>query len=680
MSRPIRPRPVPPRPGENSEESNERKTRSLLLIPRLLWVAAKSAPIASIILLFGAVFGGIVAALELLVVQRLVDALAAALPAVVAGGVNAGAQVEAVGTVGTPFDAGAAGAAASAVAGAGAAVAAEPFAVFGAVLPWVFWLAAAMLAATALELGGHLAEVDVQERVGIRLQRDVIVKAHSVELVHFEHPSFYDSLERANQDMGGRIVTLMRSLVEVLGSATGMIAILAVLWQAHWSLAPIMVVGVVPGFWVMLAMRKKTWWVYRIRTPESRLSIYLANLLTRRDDAKEVRLFTLADHLSQRWLALARKLAIERRHLETKQAWLGALTSFVATAAYSGCLLLVASLIGGEEVRADVVSIGTFAMLMQALQQFGQRIGQVMHSLSGVHEQSLYLSDLYEFLEIDAPEEPGDAALLRESRAVEGASTVPGASALPEAVGIELEDVWFTYPGGEAPVLKGVSLVIHPGERIALIGENGAGKSTLIRLILGLYRPTSGRILVDGRDIREIPKAELYRYFAAVFQEYAKYQYTVKDNIRFGRLWDATDDDVRLAAMQSGADEFIQDLPDGYDTLLGRPLGGLDLSGGQWQKLAIARALVRRAPVVILDEPTAALDPKAEAEVYRQFGEMTRGRTSILISHRLGSARLADRIVVLKGGRIVEIGTHEELLAARGEYAGFFTLQAQWYQ
>ena len=309
------------RPGDAGEkgENNEGKPRSLLLIPRLLWAAACSAPVSSGVLVSGAVFGGIVAALELLVVRRLVDALAAALPSV--------ALTEA--------------------ASSGIAVS-DPSAAFSAVLPWVGWLAAAMIGATALELAGHLAEVDVQERVGMRLQRDVIVKAHSVELVHFEHPSFYDSLQRANQDMGGRIVALMRSLVEVLGSATGMIAVLAVLWQAHWSLAPIMVVGVAPGFWVMLAMRKKTWWVYRIRTPESRLSIYFANLLTRRDDAKEVRLFTLAGHLLARWLGLPRKLAVERRQLETKQAWLGALTSFVGTAAYSGCLLLVASLIGGE--------------------------------------------------------------------------------------------------------------------------------------------------------------------------------------------------------------------------------------------------------------------------------------------------------------------------------------------
>lgn len=634
----------------NADQANPLKRRTLFLIPRLVWAAARSAPLSSIVLVSGAVAGGVVAALELVVIQRLVDALAAALAATAAA-----PSVESAGAVSLPA------------------------AQLVAVLPWVGWLAAAMVGQTLLELVGHLAEVDVQERVGMHLQRQVILKAHSVELVYFEHPSFYDALERANQDMGGRIVTLMRSLVEVLGSTTGMIAVLVVLWQTHWSLAPIMVVGVVPGFWVMLAMRKKTWWVYRIRTPQNRLAMYFSNLLTRREDAKEVRLFTLARHLLERWLALAQSLAVERRQLESKQAWLGALTSLVSTAAYSGCLLIIASLIAGA-----AVTVGTFSMLMQALQQFAMRIGQVMQSLSGVHEQSLYLSDLYEFLEIDAPRStpaqiPATAETVRRDReaGIEGA---PIPRELPHAAEIELIDVSFRYPGGDRLVLEDVNLLIKRGERIALIGENGAGKSTLIRLILGLYRPTTGRILLDGRDIHTIPREELHRYFAAVFQEYARYQFTVADNIRFGRLWDATDADVRRAAQQSGADEFIQSLPEGYGTLLGRPLGGVDLSGGQWQKLAIARALVRQAPVVILDEPTAALDPKAEAEVYRQFGEMTRGRTAILISHRLGSARLADRIVVLKGGRIVETGTHDELLRAGGEYAGFFTLQAQWYQ
>lgn len=656
-------------------EAGRPRLGAVRLFPRLVLAAMRCAPWSSLVLAVAAVSGGLVTALELLIARELVDALAAAL------GFASAAEGAGEGAAGS--------------AGGGSA--------FLTVFPWIVWLAAAMAAATALELLGNLAEADVQERVGMQMQRDVVEKAHSVELVHFEHPSFYDALQRANQDMGARLTQLLRGLVDVLAALTGMAAVLAVLWQAHWALAPIMAVGVAPGFWVMLTMRRKTYWVYRVRTPESRLANYFGNLLTRRDEAKEVRLFTLTRHLLERWLNLARALAIERRQLELKQAWLGALTDVVGLAAYAGCLVIIAVLIAGAKV-----SVGTFAMMMQALQQFGARIEQVMRHLSSLHEQSLYLADLYEFLAIDAPVE-ADAADRRElaapHRAGPGAgpatagapASASGTAASrkhasrpsvsistggdpPEAVRIELENVSFRYPGSDKLVLQNVNLVIEPGERIALIGENGAGKSTLVRILMGLYRPTEGRVLLNGRDLQEIPTDEVRRMFAAVFQEFVRYQFPVAENIRFGRLADATEADIRWAAQLSGAAAFIETLPEGYNTLLGRPLGGLDLSGGEWQKLAIARAIVRRAPVVVLDEPTAALDPKAEAEVYRQFAEITAGRTAILISHRLGSARLADRIVVLKGGRIVEMGTHEALIAQGGEYAGFFELQAQWYR
>jgi len=390
--------------------------------------------------------------------------------------------------------------------------------------------------------------------------------------------------------------------------------------------------------------------------------------MTRRDEAKEVRIFTLAGHLFSRWLSLARRLAVERRQVEVRHSWLTLGADFIAAAAYAGCLLLLSSLVAGAKV-----SFGGYAMLMQALQRFSGRLDQVMRHFATLHEQSLYLGDLYEFLEIDAPERPEWRAPLEEEDS-------GGAVEVPSSAEIELRGVSFAYPGSDRLVLRGIDLTIKAGERIALIGENGAGKSTLVRVIMGLYQPTEGQVLLNGVDLREIPEKKLRRCFAAVFQEFVKYQFPAGENIRFGRLEDAEPWEVAEAAQLAGAASFIEQLPQGYETLLGRPLGGVDLSGGQWQKLAIARALIRKAPVVILDEPTAALDPQSEAEVYRQFGEMTRGRTAILISHRLGSARLADRIVVLKEGRIVEMGSHDELVALGGEYARLFELQAQWYQ
>lgn len=676
-------RSLPPLPREGGDEQ-ARRLSAPRLIPRLLGAVVKSSPLAALGLTASALGDGAIAAGQLIVTQRLIDTLQAVLQ-------GSGPLAQRV-------------------------LGLDPMSAVG---PWVIWLAGVMVLGILLEMLRSYCEVDVQEKVGIHLQREVIEKAHSVELVHFEHPDFFDALQRANQDMGSRLVTLLRLVTDVVASFAGMAGILVVLWQAHWSLAPITVLGVAPGFWVMLRMRKKTYWVYRVRTPESRLAMYLNNLMTRRDEAKEVRLFTLAGHLLDRWLSLSKGLHVERRQLEVKQAWLGLLTDGVRTAAYAGCLALLATMIAGARI-----TFGAYAVIMQALQQFSGRIEMVMRNISGLHEQSLYLANLYEFLELDVTErygpapgkaESGPAASDRPSPVRPAAKRADGARhssvsvnghappvngtgsrvspkydaiarsgeappSVANAAGIEIRNVWFSYPGGEHPVLQEIDLAIAPGERIALIGENGAGKSTLVRLIMGLYTPTQGEILINGTNLRDLPEPVLRGSFAAVFQEFVRYWFPVGDNIRFGRLSDATQGDVEWAAGLSGADEFVERLPDRYDTLLGRPLGGLDLSGGQWQKLAIARALVRRAPIVVLDEPTAALDPKAEAEIYEQFGEMTSDRTSILISHRLGSARMADRIVVLKGGRIVEIGSHDELIRRDGEYARMFSLQAQWYQ
>lgn len=246
------------------------------------------------------------------------------------------------------------------------------------------------------------------------------------------------------------------------------------------------------------------------------------------------------------------------------------------------------------------------------------------------------------------------------------------------APALSVEGLTKRYPGVTA--LDGMSLEVRPREVVGLVGENGAGKSTLVRLLLGLYRPTEGRILVGGRDMADLPREYLHERMAAVFQDFVQYLFPVYDNIAMGRLGRATEADVRAAAELAGVAEYIESLPDGYYTQLGREMDGVDLSGGQWQKLAIARALVRRAELIILDEPTAALDPLAEAEIYQQFLEMTSGRTAVMISHRLGSARMAHRIVVLKDGRIVEEGDHDFLVRRDGEYARLFSLQAQWYQ
>ena len=288
-----------------------------------------------------------------------------------------------------------------------------------------------------------------------------------------------------------------------------------------------------------------------------------------------------------------------------------------------------------------------------------------MRPLGTMHEEALYLGDRLEFLERIAPEEPPS----------NGEDVV-----IPANLPLRFENVFFRYPSAEQDVLKGVSLELKAGERIALVGENGAGKTTLVKLMMGLYRPTSGTIFLGDKPLEEWPKEAVRRQFAAVFQDFVRYQFSVRENIAFGALDGATDGEIERAAQLAGVAEYAQKMPAGYDQLLGKELGGEDLSTGQWQKLATARALVRGAEVVVLDEPTAALDPKAEAEIYERFGEMTRGKSSVLISHRLGSARTCERILVLKDGLVVEDGSHDELMGRDGEYSHLFRLQAQWYE
>ena len=540
-----------------------------------------------------------------------------------------------------------------------AAVLGEGQAAFLQVLPWVGGFFGTLFAYMLLDMARAILQVDVQEKIGVRIQRRVIDKVQKVELASFEHPAFYDALKRANEDLSGRLLSLLNVVLDVIGSLGGLAAIVGVMLTGHWALGPLVVIGSVPGVWVMMWMNKKTHYVYRERTPQYRETTYFRELMTKREEAMEVRLFTLRDHLLDTWREKVVALAKERRGLETKQAWLGGLTSSIDGWAYVGCLTILAWMVAGAQL-----TIGQYGMLTRAVQQFTWRLEGIMRSLGTLHEESLYLGDLYEFFSLVAPEEsagPADSSgtLAREN--------------LP----LRFEQVSFRYPGGEE-VLEEINLEIRPGERIALVGENGAGKTTLVKLMMGLYQPTSGQILLGDKPLQDWPRERVRRLFAAVFQDFVRFQFSVRDNIAFGSLGEQAA--VEQAAEWAGAAEFIAELPGQYGALLGKELGGADLSTGQWQKLATARALVRAAEFVVLDEPTAALDPKAEAEVYRHFGEMTRGKASVLISHRLGAARIADRILVLKGGRLIEQGTHEVLMRKGGEYSRLFSLQARWYE
>ena len=383
-------------------------------------------------------------------------------------------------------------------------------------------------------------------------------------------------------------------------------------------------------------------------------------MLLGRATAAEIRLFALGSWLIETSQRLWHRLRSERLNLGAREARAQVIGDGLNAITY-----LAAIVVGVQVLPGGLVGIGMYAALFAAVESFQEHYSELTNSLSGMYSSLRHVRDYFDF--VDAPRVD-----------LEAGRRLPG----PMTQGIVFDDVSFTYPGAEQAALARINLTIRPGERIALVGENGAGKTTLVKLLMGLYRPTAGRILVDGRDLRELAPADWYRRFGSVFQNYLRYQATVRDNVAFGWVAGGGDDQALATAVtRSGADAVVAGLPDGLDTRLGREFHeGSELSVGQWQRLAIARAYLRPAEILVLDEPASALDAKAEADVYQHFAQMAEARTVLLISHRLGSCRIANRILVLTEGRLEEEGSHAELMAARGLYADLYQLQAEWYR
>ncbi|MGH2354247.1 MAG: ABC transporter ATP-binding protein [Chloroflexota bacterium] len=436
------------------------------------------------------------------------------------------------------------------------------------------------------------------------------------------------------------------------------------------------------------------------QTRERRLGDYYASVLGERPFAKEVRLYGLAGHLLDRWLDLFWQTRNEQRRLALRLG-IRQRASVLAASAVSlaGLLWVVATGL----IQATP---GAYALLFQSLNGLGQSMLLFANVLKVFAVQSGYAGEVRAFLRQPVErtdltpgpfparegERQGESVPLggsppekaaHDRRTVGRRSPFPrgeGGQGVRSGPGIRFEDVWFIYPGSDRPAVAGVSFEIRAGEKVALVGENGAGKTTLVKLLLGLYHPDTGRITFDGVDAREIDPHLLRQAMSAVFQQFVRYQLTFRENVALGQPERAADvARVQAATTNARAHDIVERLPQGYDTLLGPDVGGVDLSGGQWQRVALARAFCRDAEVLVLDEPTAALDPLAEVAVFERFAELARERTAILISHRLGMARLADRVLVLDQGRLVEAGAHDTLVRAGGVYATMFNAQARWY-
>ena len=504
-------------------------------------------------------------------------------------------------------------------------------------------------------------------RISVRLMEH----AATLDLAQFEDPEFYDHLERARRQTVGRIGLIAQLLGLAQDTLTLVTLSAALLAFSPWLML-LLVVTILPSFLGETRFAAMEYSLLFRWTPERRQLDYLRYVGASDDTAKEVQLFGLAGWLTERYRVLSERWYRENRKLATRKAIVSSLLSFIGTAGYySAYIVIIARAVAGA------ITLGSLTFLAASFGRGRDLIQRLLLGASSIYEQGLYLRDLFLFLEMKPT-----------------ITSRPGAQPVPRPIrtGFVFEDVGFKYPGGDRWAVRHVSFALRPGERIALVGENGAGKTTLTKLLARLYDPTEGRILLDGIDLRDYDLASLRREIGVIFQDFVRYDMRFDENVGVGEIESVRDyldngataptpAPLVHAAEESLASSLLPRLAGGYRQMLGHRFDdGVDLSGGEWQKIALARAYMRDAQVLILDEPTAALDARAEYEVFERFSELMGGRMGVIISHRFSTVRMADRIVVLRNGEVEEEGTHEELVAAGGLYAELFGMQAVGYK
>lgn len=497
----------------------------------------------------------------------------------------------------------------------------------------------------------------------VRIQ--IMNKAKEIDLAAFDLPEFYEKLENANREAGMRPISILSSTFETISKAISLISYIVILATAPgmWWTAPIMLLLSLPTAIINFSYRQKNFKYMRRRSKDRRQMAYYSELMVNKDMVKEIRMFDLADEFKERYEGVFDHYYRGIRRLIIHESiWLVALTlvSSIANCIFFGLI--------AYRVFTGAIQIGDYSLYTGALTSISTTVASLITVSAQVYEGTLFIDNLIAFLDV---------------KPTVVSSVDPPAKVLHgEPHTIEFVHVSFIYPGCTRKVLDDICLRFRPGETVVLVGLNGAGKTTLIKLLTRLYDPTEGYILLDGKDIREYDVKDLYALFGIIFQDFGKYAFSVKENIAFSRQGDPIDmDKIEEAANQSASDEFIHRLPDGYDTPLMRYFekNGIELSIGQWQKLSVARAFYSESDILILDEPTASLDPMAEQEIFNQFDRLKKDKTTIFVSHRLSSATTANKIIVLKEGRVIEEGDHAALMAQKGEYYTLFSTQAKRY-
>lgn len=488
----------------------------------------------------------------------------------------------------------------------------------------------------------------------------IIRHAATLDLYQFEDAAFYDKLERARTQTAGRtalmsmVLSQAQDLITVVFLAGGLVAF------NPWLLL-ILVVAVIPSFIGETRFNQESYSLTRSWTPERRELDYLRYIGASNETAKEIKIFGMENFIADRFKIISHKYFLANQKLALRRAAWGSFFSAVGTASYySAYIFVIAQTVLGS------ITLGTLTFLAGAFSRMQGLLQGIVSRFSRIGETSLYLQDLFDFLELEPL-----------SQKHNGTRRVPR----PIREGFRFENVGFKYAGSDAWALKNLSFTLKPGEKLALVGENGAGKTTIVKLLANLYQPTEGRVLLDGTDLREYDPEDLRREIGIIFQDYVRFMFTAGENIAVGNIPEKENQPrIEGAAQKSLADSVVETLPKKYEQMLGkRFLGGVELSGGQWQKVALGRAYMRDAQLVILDEPTAALDARAEHEVFLRFAELMKGKAAVLISHRFSTVRMADRILFLEHGQLLELGSHEELLAQGGKYAELFRLQAKGY-